>query len=110
MKETEREQDENMAKMVITAFRRMDDKTGVSAIDITKYLQDKFGNVWSTYNLTRRAEETLKWSAALGFLNKRGNRYLENFALEMCGCRKRCPRRCSRPTKRCCRRRRRRCC
>ncbi|CAF4747362.1 unnamed protein product [Pieris macdunnoughi] len=105
MKGTGKDQDENMAKMVITAFRRLDDKTGVSAIDITKYLQDKFGNVWSTYNLTRRAEETLKWSAALGFLNKRGNRYLENFAHEMCRCRKSCLRR--RPRKRCCGRRRR---
>ncbi|CAK1554754.1 unnamed protein product [Leptosia nina] len=107
MKETEKEQEDNMAKLVITAFRRLDNKSGVTANEITKYLQDKFGDIWSMYNLTKRAEETLKRSAALGFLNKRGDRYVENFARVVCGRRRRCT--CRQRKRRCGQRRRRRC-
>lgn len=105
MKVSGKEQDENMAKLVITAFRRLNDKSGVSATEIARYLQDKFGDIWSTYNLTKKAEESLKRSAALGFLNKRGDRYLENFAREMYGRRRR--RRCRRRRRWHCDRRRR---
>ncbi|XP_038216680.1 uncharacterized protein LOC119835766 [Zerene cesonia] len=109
--ESLKQQDENMAKLIISAFRRLDDKGGgVSPHEITKYLQDKFGDIWSSYNLTKRAEETLKRSAALGFLNKRGDRYLESVAREMCGRRRRRCRCRRRRRKRCCRRRRRRRC
>ncbi|CAG4942458.1 unnamed protein product [Colias eurytheme] len=105
-----KQQDENMAKLIINAFRRLDDKGGgVSPHEITKYLQDKFGDIWSSYNLTKRAEETLKRSAALGFLSKRGDRYLESVARKLtCGRRRRSCRCRRRRRKRCCRRPRRR--
>ncbi|XP_026730450.1 uncharacterized protein LOC113495738 [Trichoplusia ni] len=105
-----REQDQNTAKLVMNAFYKVADKDGATAMEITRYLQDKFGDVWRTTTLTWKAEETLKRSAILGFLDRQGDRYVANLAREL-GCRRRrrrksCPRR--RRRKRACQRRRRR--
>nr|XP_004933159.1 uncharacterized protein LOC101747011 [Bombyx mori] len=99
-----KEQEQNTAKLVMNAFYSVDGKNGVTAADITKYLQEKFGDVWKVSALVGKAEETLKRSAQLGFLDKRGERYISKIARGICGMRRR---RCKR--KRHGRRRRRRC-
>ncbi|CAH0578402.1 unnamed protein product [Chrysodeixis includens] len=98
-----REQDQNTAKLVMNAFYKVADKNGATASEITRYLQDKFGDVWRATTLTWKAEETLKRSAILGFLDRKGNRYVANLARDMgCGRKRRRKRRKS------CKRRRRR--
>ncbi|KAH9636493.1 hypothetical protein HF086_002193 [Spodoptera exigua] len=111
------EQDQNTAKLVITAFYKVADKDGATASQITNYLQDKFGNVWKTNMLTTKAEETLKRSAVLGFLDRHGKRYVANLARGM-GCgrsrksrrRSRCRSRRRSRRRSCRRKRRKKCC
>lgn len=104
------EQDQNTAKLVMNAFYKVADKDGATAAEITTYLQEKFGDVWRTNTLTWKAEETLKRSAVLGFLDRQGDRYVANLARELCCRRRRRRRSCCRRRrkKRCCPRRRRR--
>ncbi|KAF9807594.1 hypothetical protein SFRURICE_008807 [Spodoptera frugiperda] len=102
------EQDQNTAKLVMSAFYKVADKDGATAAQITNFLQDKFGNVWKTNMLTTKAEETLKRSAVLGFLERRGNRYVANLARGMGCCPKKKRRRRSCCRKRCCPKRRKR--
>ncbi|KAL0852339.1 hypothetical protein ABMA28_000542 [Loxostege sticticalis] len=104
-------QDQNTAKLVMNTFYKVAGNDGVTADEITRYLQEKFGDVWRLNALTCKAEETLKRSAALGFLDRMGDRYVAKIAREM-GCRRRRRRRsCGRKRRRrrsCGRRRRRR--
>ena len=74
------EQDQNTGKLVMNAFYKVADKDGATAEEITNYLQDKFGDVWKASTLTSKAEETLKRSAVLGFLERHGSRYVANLA------------------------------
>ncbi|OWR41974.1 uncharacterized protein LOC133319916 [Danaus plexippus] len=106
--ELQKEREENAAKLVMNTFYKIDNKDGVTASEITKYLQDKFGDVWRASNLTDKAEDTLKRSAALGFLERRGERYIANLARGLCSWRRRRRRCCRRKRKRRCSRRRRR--
>lgn len=92
------EQDQNTGKLVMNAFYKVADKDGATAEDITSYLQYKFGDVWKTSTLTGKAEETLKKSAMLGFLERQGSRYVVNVAR---GCSGRTKRRKKKPCKRC---------
>lgn len=102
--ETEQQkQEENTAKLVMNAFYKVANDDGASAGDITSYLQEKFGDVWKMTTLTGKAEETLKRSAALGFLERHGDRYIAKIVREMGCCRRKRKRR-----RRSCRRRRRR--
>lgn len=85
-----KEQDQNTAKLVMSTFYKVTNKNGVTSTDIAKYLQEKFGDVWKLNILTGKAEETLKRSAQLGFLDQRGDRYISKLARELrCGRRKR---------------------
>ncbi|XP_028160786.1 protamine-like [Ostrinia nubilalis] len=105
-------QEQNTAKLVMNTFYKVAGTDGVTADEITRYLQEKFGDVWRMNALTGKAEETLKRSAALGFLDRLGDRYVAKIAREMGCCRRRRKRRrsCRRKKKRrrSCRRRRRR--
>ncbi|PZC81875.1 hypothetical protein B5X24_HaOG211888 [Helicoverpa armigera] len=108
------EQEQNTAKLVMNAFYKVADKDGATAAEITNYLQDKFGDVWRTNTLTWKAEETLKRSSVLGFLDKQGDRYVANLAREL-GCRRRRKRRrsCRRKKKKkkcCCKKKKRPAC
>lgn len=98
------EQDQNTAKLVMATFHKLTkNHDGVSAEDITRYLQKKFGDVWRVNKLAGKAEQTLKRSAVLGFLTKQGDYYMENLCREAgCRCRRRkqygrtLPRKCGR--------------
>lgn len=112
--DVELRQEENTAKLVMNAFYKVANDDGASADEITRYLQEKFGDVWKINSLTGKAEETLKRSAALGFLERHGDRYIAKIAREMGCCRRKrrrrrrsCGRR-RRRRRRSCRRRRRR--
>ncbi|KAJ8737515.1 hypothetical protein PYW08_000110 [Mythimna loreyi] len=89
-RDQQQEQDQNTAKLVMNAFYKVADKDGASAAEITKYLQHKFGDVWKMSTLTWKAEETLKRSAVLGFLERQGSRFVANVARGYCS-RKRRP-------------------
>ncbi|KAJ8737339.1 hypothetical protein PYW07_000610 [Mythimna separata] len=78
------EQDQNTAKLVMNAFYKVAGKDGASAAEITDYLQHKFGDVWKMSTLTWKAEETLKRSAVLGFLERQGSRFVANVARGYC--------------------------
>ncbi|XP_059059886.1 uncharacterized protein LOC131853087 [Achroia grisella] len=105
----EQNQEQNTSKLVMTTFYKVANRDGVTAGDITRYLQDKFGDVWRSNTLTGKAEETLQRSVAMGFLEKCGDRYIAKLVREMgCRRRRRRSRRRMRRRRRSCRRRRRR--
>ncbi|RVE53087.1 hypothetical protein evm_002184 [Chilo suppressalis] len=101
------EQDQNTAKLVMNTFYKVDNENGATAEDIARYLQNKFGEVWRVNALIGKAEETLKRSAAMGFLERHGDRYIAKLTREM-GCRRRARRRRRSRRRRVCRRRPRR--
>lgn len=104
------QQNHNTSKLVMNTFYKMANKEGVTPTDVANYLREKFGDVWRLNVLTGKAEETLKKSAALGFLERHGDRYLAILTREMCcGRRRRRRRRSCRRRRRSCRRRRRSC-
>ncbi|KPJ06416.1 hypothetical protein RR48_14155 [Papilio machaon] len=83
------EQNTNTAKIVISAFYKIVDSNGATAGDVTKYLQQKFGDVWKENVLTSKAEETLESSAALGFLDKHGKKYIDKLTRGLYRCKRR---------------------
>lgn len=104
-------QADNTSKLVMSTFYKVCSKDGgASAADIAKHLQDKFGEVFRLSILTGKAEETLRKSAAMGFLERHGERYLARVAREAGCCRRRRKRRRKCRRRRQSRRRRRRPC
>ncbi|XP_013189028.1 uncharacterized protein LOC106133744 [Amyelois transitella] len=114
-------QDENLAKLVMSAFYKLtQSRNGTTSDEIARYLRENFGDVWRTSVLTSKAEQTLSRSAALGFLDQFGKRYAVKIkgaccrrpGRRKCGCpwRRRRLRNCirRRRRKRSCRKRRRR--
>lgn len=114
--ELQQQQQENTSRLVMKTFYRVMKEEGATPSEVVEYLQTKFGDVWKSNVLTGIAEETLKKSEALGFVDRLGERYISKLARNTaCCCRRkpRCKRRrrcCPRRRRRCCPRRRKRCC
>lgn len=112
----QQQQLDNTARLVMKTFYRVMKEEGATPSEVVEYLQTKFGNVWKLNVLTGIAEETLKKSAELGFVDRLGDRYISKLARDAACCcrprRRRCKRkrRCARRRRRRCPRRRRRCC
>lgn len=112
--ELQQRQKDNTARLVMKTFYRVTKEEGATPADVVEYLQSKFGDVWKSGVLTGIAEDTLKKSEAMGFVDRLGDRYISKLARNTACCcrrrRRRRPRRCGKQKRRCRRRRRPRCC
>ncbi|KAL0852341.1 hypothetical protein ABMA28_000544 [Loxostege sticticalis] len=100
--DVQQRQDENTAALVMNTFYKVASEGSATVEDITKYLLDKFGDVWQVMKI-HFPNLGIYSDAAEGLLEQQGDRFIAALARETGCCRRRRRRRrrsCGRVRKR----------